>query len=75
MVELYLVESDMQSFVSLLPPAISSLVAQFKDIFAKPTGTPPTRSHTHTIPLVPGAQPFRLKPYRYTPFQKDEIDK
>lgn len=30
---------------------------------------------THSIPLVPGVQPFRLKPYGYTPSQKDEIEK
>ena len=30
---------------------------------------------THSIPLLSGTQPFRLRPYRYTPFQKDEIEK
>jgi hypothetical protein len=29
----------------------------------------------HAIDLLPGAQPFRLRPYRYTPQQKDEIEK
>jgi hypothetical protein len=47
----------------------------FLNFFAEPTGTPPTRPLTHTIPLLPGTQPFRLKPYRYTPFQKDEIER
>lgn len=70
MVEVYAVESDIQHSDSSLPPEISALVDQFQDIFAEPTRTPPARSHTHTIPLVPGVQPFRLKPYRYTPFQK-----
>jgi hypothetical protein len=50
-------------------------VDQFEEIFAEPTGTPPNRSHAHTIPLILGALPFRLKPCRYTPFYKDEIEK
>jgi hypothetical protein len=44
-------------------------------LFTEPTGIPLVRALTHSIPLIPGAQPFRLKPYRYTPFQKDEIEK
>jgi hypothetical protein len=45
------------------------------ELFAEPTGVPPTRTHIHSIPLIPSAQPFTQKPYRYTPFQKDEIEK
>ncbi|WVZ83964.1 hypothetical protein U9M48_031050 [Paspalum notatum var. saurae] len=33
------------------------------------------RSHSHSIPLLPGAQPFRLRPYHYCPAQKDEIER
>lgn len=44
-------------------------------MFAKPTGLPPKRHINHAIPLIPGAQPFRLRPYKYTPAQKDEIEK
>jgi hypothetical protein len=36
---------------------------------------PPKRSIDHSIPLMPGALPFRLRPYRYTPQQKTEIEK
>lgn len=43
--------------------------------FEKSAGLPPKRSHTHSIPFIAGAQPFRLKPYRYNPSQKDEIEK
>jgi hypothetical protein len=38
-------------------------------------GLPPKRHISHAIPLIPGAQPFRLRPYRYNPTQKDEIEK
>jgi hypothetical protein len=58
-----------------IPPAITTLIDQYADIFSEPSGIPPVRSHTHTIPLLPGVQPFRLRPYRYTPSQKDEIEK
>lgn len=37
-------------------------------------GLPPRRHINHTIPLISGAQPFRLRPYRYNPAQKDEIE-
>lgn len=36
---------------------------------------PPKRHVNHAIPLITGAQPFRLRPYRYNPAQKDEIEK
>lgn len=73
-VQVYAVEPENLTSTAT-PPEITELVEQFSDLFSEPTGTPPTRSHTHTIPLIPGAQPFRLKPYRYTPFQKDEIER
>lgn len=37
-------------------------------------GTHPNRHIIHTIPLIPSAQPFKLRPYRYNPAQKDEIE-
>lgn len=58
-----------------IPPSIQSLINEFADLFAEPAGLPPKRAYDHTIPLLAGAQPFRLRPYRYTPDQKDEIEK
>lgn len=57
------------------PSEIKQLVEEFADIFDKPKGLPPKRSHTHTIPFITGAQLFKLRPYRYSPAQKDEIEK
>lgn len=54
---------------------IQSLIQVFASLFEEPTGLPPKRSYNHTIPLLPGAQPFRLRPYRYTPDQKNEIER
>lgn len=58
-----------------VPTAVQPLVDEFADIFLPPTGLPPRRASVHTIPLVPGAQPFRLRPYRYNSAQKDEIER
>jgi hypothetical protein len=51
------------------------LLAKYQHLFVKPHGLPPKRSVDHAIELIPGALPFRLRPYRYTPQQKDEIEK
>lgn len=57
------------------PPKIQALVKEFAVIFDKPQGVPPKRPYVHTIPFIPGAQPFKLRPYRYNLAQKDEIEK
>jgi hypothetical protein len=64
-----------QQVSASLPLQIQAIVNQDADLFAEPSGVPPSRSMTHAIPLFPGTKPFRLRPYRYTPFQKDEIEK
>lgn len=37
-------------------------------------GLPPQRKFDHAIPLMPGAQPVNIRPYKYRPAQKDEIE-
>jgi hypothetical protein len=49
-------------------------VHQFGNIFQSPTKLPPQRALDHHIPLIPGAAPVNVKPYRYSPAQKDEIE-
>lgn len=56
------------------PPEIATLIQQCSELFTEPKGLPPHRSCAHTIPLVPGAQPFKLRAYCYNPAQKDEIE-
>ena len=36
---------------------------------------PPQREFDHKITLTPGSRPVNLRPYRYSPEQKDEIEK
>jgi hypothetical protein len=48
-------------------------LTEFQDVFAPPVGYPPVRHCDHEIPLIPGASPIQIRPYRYPPAVKDEI--
>lgn len=56
------------------PPAISQLLTEFATLFEPVSGLPPVRHCDHQIPLLPGAQPFSVRSYRYPPALKDEIE-
>ncbi|GJZ32919.1 gypsy/ty3 retroelement polyprotein [Tanacetum coccineum] len=43
-------------------------------VFAIPTELPPRREYDHTIPLVEGAQPVNIRPYKHPPSQKESIE-
>jgi Reverse transcriptase (RNA-dependent DNA polymerase) len=47
----------------------------FSCVFDSTVSLPPSRAIDHTIPLLPFAQPVNLRPYRYSHFQKLELDK
>jgi hypothetical protein len=57
------------------PAAIQDLVQNNADLFHEPADLPPSRPVDHSIPLIPGVKPVNVKPYRYTPTQKDEIER
>jgi hypothetical protein len=57
-----------------LPGNIHNLIQEFANIFDKPIGLPPPRSHCHSIPLVLGATPFRLRPYLYNLAQNTKLN-
>jgi hypothetical protein len=57
-----------------LPPAISTLLTEFPEVLSPPDSLPPKREYDHEIPLVEGARPVTVKPYRYPPALKDEIE-
>lgn len=73
-VQLYALDSEDLSIAKLLPPQFQELLHHYYVLFTEPSGTPLVRCINHTIPLMSGSQPFRLRPYRYTPTQKDEIE-
>jgi len=58
-----------------LPPAVTALLEEYQDVFAPPAGYPPARHCDHEIPLLPGAAPVQVRPYRYPPAVKDEIER
>lgn len=72
LIELYSVDVSKSMFTK--PPEVQLLIDQFSSMFQPPSGLPPKRSSVHTIPLVPRAQPFRMRPYRYNSAQKDETE-
>jgi hypothetical protein len=58
-----------------LPVELQSLLEGYADLFQTPTSLPPSRACDHEIPLMPGAAPVFVRPYRYPPKLKDEIEK
>jgi hypothetical protein len=59
----------------VLQPAVQHLLNEFSDLFQEPTELSPSRAYDHEIPLVPRAQPVYIRPYRYPPKLKDEIER
>jgi hypothetical protein len=57
------------------PSILDELLASFSGVFAEPQGLPPPRSRDHGIILQPGAPPVAVRPYRYPPAHKDELER
>jgi hypothetical protein len=57
------------------PEQVQHLVVENADLFKLPTDMPPQRALDHHIPLVPRVQPANVKPYGYSPTQKDETER
>lgn len=65
---------DQQSQKLLVPPEIQQLLEEFAMLFEVPSELPPPRACDHSIPLVQSAAPVNVRPYRYKPVLKDEIE-
>jgi hypothetical protein len=52
-----------------------SILSDFSDIFAEPYGLPLKRSRDHKIQISSKSGPINVGPYRYTHYQKNEIEK
>jgi hypothetical protein len=80
LVELVLIsdESDLLDHSCLaqvsLPEPIHDLLHQFAHLFEEPQDLPPSRACNHVIPLIARAQPVNIRPYRFSPAMKDEIE-
>jgi hypothetical protein len=72
--QLSMVQSDSsrQSITSKsLPPEFKALLTEFAYLFQPPNELPPQRDCDHSIP---GAQLVFIRPYRYAPVLKNEIE-
>lgn len=75
-VELCMLSSSTDSSESVpVPTEIAQVLEEFASVFEEPKGLPPERAFDHSITLLPGAKPVNLRPYRYNPAQKDEIER
>jgi hypothetical protein len=54
---------------------VKQLLEKYSDVFASKVTYPPTRASNHSIPLLHGATPIHIRPYRYTPALKNEIER
>lgn len=57
------------------PEAVQALLNRFSSVFGDPKLLPPHRQYDHSIHILPDVPPVNSKPYRYAPFQKNEIEK
>lgn len=69
------IQADAEPQVCDIPESVKPLLQEFQELFSEPTGLPPQRACDHHIPLVAGAKPVNLRPYRYKPALKNEIEK
>jgi hypothetical protein len=74
-VELHLVQECDNTTDPVVPPEIQQILDTFAPVFTTPTGLPPHRQYDHHIPLIHGARPISIRPYRVAPHLKDEIEK
>jgi hypothetical protein len=54
---------------------VEDLLEQFSGVFKVPNSLPPYRDCDHVISLLPGSALVNCRPYRYSPLQKDEIER
>jgi hypothetical protein len=73
--ELHVVQEDADSKVQAPRPDIPTLLDEFLFVFDIPSELPPQRQYDHQIPLIPGAQPVSMRPYRVAPELKSEIER
>jgi len=56
-----------------MEPELALLLHTYNVVFDTPSSLPPQRSHEHSIPLLSGSQPVKVKPYKYPHSQNEEI--
>ncbi|WVZ95213.1 hypothetical protein U9M48_041007, partial [Paspalum notatum var. saurae] len=67
--------SSSTSQSTVISPQVQALLDEYQHLFELTVDLPPTRECDHSIPLLPGASPVSVRPYRFPPALKDEIEK
>ncbi|KAJ3687784.1 hypothetical protein LUZ61_016948 [Rhynchospora tenuis] len=67
--------SETPSMLTDTPKELHEVLNSFSQIFEEPKGLPPVRSVDHSITLIPDSKTVNQRPYRYSYFQKVEIEK
>lgn len=75
LIELHVVQDTLEESTEQLSPGVQALLDEFASVFDTPTSLPPSRQYDHQIPLVPGARPVSMRPYRVAPELKTELEK
>ncbi|XP_016182574.1 uncharacterized protein LOC107624629 [Arachis ipaensis] len=57
-----------------MDPALMLLLHKYATVFDQPVGLPPQRAQDHSIPLIQGAEPVKVRPYRVPHSQKEQIE-
>jgi len=73
--ELTLVPPSLLELPKDMEPELQLLLHTYSKVFSTPTYLPPTREHDHSIPLMEGSGPVKVRPYRYPHSHKEEIEK
>jgi hypothetical protein len=68
-------ESECSATGPVLLPVVQALLTEFAALFEPVSGLPPSCHCDHAIPLIPGSQPIFVRPYRYAPLLKSEIER
>jgi hypothetical protein len=63
------------SSATMISPDLQAILTEFETVFADLASLPPRRALDHAITLQATAQPVNSRPYRYSPLQKDEIER
>jgi hypothetical protein len=58
-----------------IPDQIKALILEYNPIFQEPSSLPPSRQYDLSIALLPNSSPVNTRSYRYSPDQKDEIER
>jgi hypothetical protein len=64
---------DTDNSTTELPAELALILQEFEDIFSSPNGLPPHRAADHSIPLIAGATPPNIRPYRMSHGQRTPL--